>query len=184
MHASAPDAKEKLEMNLSQWWKPALSVIGIKGVPSDLATAGNVVYKELTFRCSVRTGPTQDCDELAAKMKQAIMDAPAEITYNAKVDFEVVDKGSGFCAPDLPANVEQAVFKSTKEVFEGRDPVFVGCGGSIPFMEIFSNEFPNANFLLTGAANITGNAHCANENLDLEYCRKFITTIALTLSRL
>ena len=51
-------------------------------------------------------------------------------------------------------------------------------------MEIFAAEFPTANFLLTGAATISGNAHCANENLDLEYCKKFITTIALTLSRI
>ena len=76
------------------------------------------------------------------------------------------------------------VYQSCREVFEGRDPVFVGCGGSIPFMEIFSQEFPSANFLLTGAATITGNAHCANENLDLEYCKKFTQTIALVLSRL
>lgn len=112
------------------------------------------------------------------------MEAPEEVTYGAKVEFEVGDIGNGFCAPDLPADIKSVVFQSTKEVFEGRDPVFVGCGGSIPFMEIFSQEFPNANFLLTGAATISGNAHCANENLDLEYCRKFITTVALILSRI
>lgn len=63
-HAAAPDAKEKLEMNLSQWWKPTLTVIGVEGMPSDLALAGNVVYKELKYRLSMRTGPIHDCDEL------------------------------------------------------------------------------------------------------------------------
>merc|ERR1719362_266283 len=47
-------------MNLGQWWRPALSVIGIEGLPSDLSKAGNVVYKELKFRLSMRTAP--NCD--------------------------------------------------------------------------------------------------------------------------
>jgi len=112
------------------------------------------------------------------------MEAPAELTYGANVEFEVYDKANGFCAPDLPEDIKAVVHQSTKEVFDGKDPIFVGCGGAIPFMEIFAQEFPNANFLLTGAATITGNAHCANENLDLEYCKKFMTTIALILSRM
>ena len=30
------------------------------------------------------------------------MEAPESVTYGAKVEFTVVDKGNGFCAPDLP----------------------------------------------------------------------------------
>ena len=161
-----------------------MTVIGINGMPSNLETAGNVVYKEITYKISMRTGPTQKCDDLEAKLRKALLEAPPEMTYNAKIEMLNIEKGDGFCAPDLPEKVEQAVYQSTREVFDGKDPVFVGCGGSIPFMEVFSGHFPNANFLLTGAATITGNAHCANENLDLEYCRKFITTLSLTLSRL
>ena len=183
-HAGSADAKEKLEMNLNQWWKPTLTVIGINGLPSDLSKAGNVLYKEITYRLSMRTAPTQNCAVLVEQLRKAFIEAPEAVTFGAKVDFTVVDAGNGFCAPDLPTQVEQALLNSTKEVFEGREPVFVGCGGSIPFMEVFSRHFPSANFLLTGAATISGNAHCANENLDLEYCRKFITTVALTLARL
>ena len=74
--------------------------------------------------------------------------------------------------------------ESVSDVFDGQDPVYTGCGGSIPFMEVFGEHFPKANFLLTGAATITSNAHCANENLDLEYYRKFTTAITLILSKL
>ena len=171
-------------MNLGQWWRPALTVIGIEGLPSDLNSAGNVVHKELKYRLSIRTAPNYDCDALEVQLRRAVMEAPEEVTFGAKVEFSVVDKANGFAAPDLPAEIKSVVHQSCKEVFEGRDPVFVGCGGAIPFMEIFSQEFPNANFLLTGAATVTGNAHCANENLNLEYCRKFTTTIALILGRM
>ena len=61
-----PGAKEKLEMNLGQWWRPALTVIGIEGLPADLNKAGNVVHKELKFRLSMRTAPNCDVDVLAA----------------------------------------------------------------------------------------------------------------------
>jgi acetylornithine deacetylase/succinyl-diaminopimelate desuccinylase-like protein len=69
-------------------------------------------------------------------------------------------------------------------VFGGNEPLFIGCGGSIPFMEFFSSMYPKANFLLTGVGFPDSNAHAANENLDLEFCRKLISTIGLTLSKL
>ena len=106
------------------------------------------------------------------------------MTYGAKIEFTVEDGGNGFCAPDLPQDMKDIVYQSTKECFDGKDPIFSGCGGSIPFMEIFAQEFPNAKYLLTGAATIDGNAHSPNEFLNLEYCKKFITTVGLILSRL
>jgi len=51
-------------------------------------------------------------------------------------------------------------------------------------MEVFSQKFPSAQFLLTGALFPEGNAHSANENLDLEYCRKFTTVVAEMLALL
>ena len=91
------------------WWRPTLTVIGIEGLPSDLNSAGNVVYKEITYRLSMRTAPNQDCDELIEKLRKAFTEAPASISYNAKVDFNVVDSGPGFCAPDLPEKVKNVV---------------------------------------------------------------------------
>lgn len=44
--------------------------------------------------------------------------------------------------------------------------------------------YPNAYFLLTGADFPESNAHAANENLELEYTRKFTTAISLFLSKL
>ncbi len=51
-------------------------------------------------------------------------------------------------------------------------------------MDFLSKLYPDANFLLTGVGFPDSNAHAANENLDLEFCRKLITTLALTLSQL
>ena len=51
-------------------------------------------------------------------------------------------------------------------------------------MEVFSENFPGSNFLLTGVGFADSNAHAANENIDLEFTRKLTTVIALTLSKL
>ncbi len=80
----------------------------------------------------------------------------------------------------MDPKLKEAFFKANKQVFNGKDPLFVGCGGSIPFMEFFSQMYPEANFLLTGVGFPDSNAHSANENLDLEFCRKLTTTLALT----
>jgi len=51
----------------------------------------------------------------------------------------VIDGNDGFDAPDLPPNIKAGLQKAINEVFgEGTKPLYVGCGGSIPFMEVFA----------------------------------------------
>ena len=104
-------------------------------------------------------------------------------TFGAKIKFDVVDVADGFCAPDFTEHIKNIVFESTREVFDGKDPIFVGCGGSIPFMEVMSREFPGVAFLLIGVGFNDSNAHSANENLRLGFCAKLATTLSLMLSK-
>ena len=93
--------------------------------------------------------------------------------------------GNGFDAPQLPTSLQSVLTESHKTVFGAENiPLYVGCGGSIPFMEVFEQNFPGTNFLLTGCGFLDCNAHSANENLDLDYCRKLTTVIALVLGKL
>jgi acetylornithine deacetylase/succinyl-diaminopimelate desuccinylase-like protein len=85
----------------------------------------------------------------------------------------------------LPPNVSSALNAATKEVFgEEREPFYIGVGGSIPFMEVFMREFPGTNFMLTGCCFPDSNAHSANENLDLKFCAKLTSVIALILAKI
>lgn len=129
-----PDHEETVETLIGQSWYPTLSVIGMQGMPSDLAKAGNVVYKDVTARFSVRTAPTQNVEDLVAKMKLEVEDATKN--KGAIVKFTLLDAATGFCAPDLPEALKQTVATSTKEIFDGHEPIYAGCGGSIPFMEV------------------------------------------------
>ncbi len=158
-----------------------MTVTGIEGMPASLADASNSIKKSVTVRCSLRLPPT--LSHLKAKEIVESLISGGEV-YGAKVEIVGCDGGNGFDTKELKADVKDAFFKANKEVFGGNEPIFVGCGGSIPFMEFFSTMYPNANFLLTGVGFPDSNAHAANENLDLEFCRKLISTVALTLGYL
>jgi len=107
-------------------------------------------------------------------------------SFQAKLEYTLLDDvGDGFSAPDLPAEVKSKLNAATAQVFgEGIEPTYVGCGGSIPFMEIFMKEFPKADFMLTGCAFADSNIHAPNENIDLKFCAKLTSVIALVLSTL
>ena len=49
----------------------------------------------------------------------------------------------------------------------GRDPVDKGIGGSIPFVQAFSDAYPHADLLLTGASDPASHIHGPDESLDL-----------------
>jgi len=51
--------------------------------------------------------------------------------------------------------------------FFGKEAVFIGEGGSIPFVTMISSMFPNAQVIITGAAGPNSNPHGPNEFLHI-----------------
>lgn len=131
----------------------------------------------------MRIPPRLKCSEVIEIMRKKFME-PGPETFGAEVTFECTDFGDGFDAPDLPLHIKTPLNEAVAEVFNGAVPLYVGCGGSIPFMEVFSDQFPNANFLLTGVGFPDSNAHTANENLRLDFCKKLTTTVSVMLSKM
>jgi acetylornithine deacetylase/succinyl-diaminopimelate desuccinylase-like protein len=155
----------------------------MEGLPN-LASAGNVVYKELAVRCSLRLAPTMKKEvavEIIKKLVNNKVHNNIDYTYGATVELVFVDVGLGFDAPKLPDGLTSKLNAASKKVF-GCDPLHIGMGGSIPFMEVFSELFPETNFILTGVGFPSSNAHAANESIDLEYTRKLTTVIAEMIS--
>ena len=63
----------------------------------------------------------------------------------------------------------------------GRSPVEFGVGGTIPFVKAFSDAYPDASILLTGALDPDGAAHAPNESLHLGELRNATLTEAVAL---
>ena len=64
----------------------------------------------------------------------------------------------------------------------GAPAMFSGLGGSIPFMQMLGERFPEAQFLVTGVMGPGSNAHGPNEFIDLPTGMKVTACVAQVLA--
>ena len=64
----------------------------------------------------------------------------------------------------------------------GKPPAYMGEGGSIPFMAMLGERFPQAQFVVTGVLGPHSNAHGPNEFLHIPTARRISTVIACVLA--
>jgi acetylornithine deacetylase/succinyl-diaminopimelate desuccinylase-like protein len=76
----------------------------------------------------------------------------------------------------------QASVDAASEAFFGRDAVYMGEGGTIPFMAMLGEKFPRAEFLITGVLGPGSNAHGPNEFLDIPTAKKVTCCVARVLA--
>ena len=67
-----------------------------------------------------------------------------------------------------------------KEVWK-TEPAYMGVGGSIPFANVFTEQFPEAELVLIGPGDDEGNAHAPNESVCIEDVEKLIQSLINTL---
>jgi acetylornithine deacetylase/succinyl-diaminopimelate desuccinylase-like protein len=60
--------------------------------------------------------------------------------------------------------------------------MWMGEGGTIPFMAMLGEKYPQAQFLITGVLGPQSNAHGPNEFLDIEYAKKLTACVADVLA--
>ena len=87
------------------------------------------------------------------------------VPWGAAVD---VTPGASAAAVSLDtAGPAYDAFRAGFRQAYGRDPIDMGAGGSIPFVQAFSDAYPGADLLLTGAADPASGIHGPNESLHL-----------------
>ena len=69
---------------------------------------------------------------------------------------------TGWNAPALAPWLEKVVEEASQAAF-GAPAAYMGEGGSIPFMAMLGERFPDAQFLVTGVLGPHSNAHGPNE---------------------
>ena len=70
-------------------------------MPLNIASAGNVLYKQMKFRCSMRIPPGLSSKYVVDTLKTKL-EAPGDETFGAVIEFTLIDGNDGFDAPDLP----------------------------------------------------------------------------------
>lgn len=140
------------------WRRPHLTVIATS-LPS-LAKSANVLLPEATARLSVRLAPGQAADEAFEHLEGLIQEAlpfglQCELIRNVSSEgWSYEAEGPAFDA------AERAYAKAF-----GADLVRIGVGGSIPFITMFADRFPDKPLILNGVMDPRTSAHGPNESL-------------------
>ena len=164
------------EAVLNRSWRPALSVIGMEGLPA-LQDAGNVLRPMTTIKLSLRIPPMVDAEVASQALKSALEHDPPS---GADVRF-VAEKGAaGWNAPPLEAWLEEACESASNTHF-GKGAVWMGEGGTIPFMGMLGEKFPQAQFMVTGVLGPASNAHGPNEFLHIPCAKRLPACVAQVL---
>ena len=71
----------------------------------------------------------------------------------------------------------EAVQSASQRHF-GKPAMFKGLGGSIPFMAMLGERFPQAQFFITGTGGPGSNAHGPNEFLHVPYAERLTCCVA------
>jgi acetylornithine deacetylase/succinyl-diaminopimelate desuccinylase-like protein len=174
---AAPQPSESnQELLLNNTWRPTLSITGADGLPA-LIDAGNVLLPFSTLKLSFRLPPTCDADGAANAVKNDLESDPPPLS---KVTFEVESTMAGWDAPPVAEWLEASMHKAS-DAFFGKPSMYMGTGGTIPFMGMLGEKFPQAQFLITGLLGPKSNAHGPNEFLHIETGKRLTSCVAQVL---
>ena len=171
-------AKDLQELVLNRTWRPFVEVIGADGIPH-VDKAGNVLRPFTTFKLSLRIPPRADAKACIDHLRKVMTEQPP---YGAKITFSAEKQSVGWDAPPLAGWLENACAAASKAFF-GKPCVYMGEGGTIPFMGMLGEKFPAAQFMITGVLGPQSNAHGPNEFLHIPMGKRLTACVAMVLQR-
>ena len=143
------------------WMRPTITPTGMDVPP--VAQAPNTLLSEVRTKLSCRLAPGQDPDRALAVLRDHLL---ANAPWGMDVEVALGERNRAWVMePGGPA-WDAAVAAMTAAY--GRAPAALGCGGSIPFVEPFSDAFGGAPCLLVGVEDPSSNAHGEDESLHLD----------------
>jgi len=173
----APMQPDLADLVLNRTWRPFLAVTGADGLPAP-ASAGNVLRPRTQLVLSLRLPPTVNAESAKQQLKAILETDPP---YGARVRFESGHAGTGWHAPQTAPWLEKAIDDASKAHF-GKPAMWMGEGGTIPFMAMLGAKYPQAQFLITGVLGPHSNAHGPNEFLHIEYAKRVTACVADVLA--
>ena len=172
-----PVKSDVRQLLLDNTWGSTLCVTGAEGIPT-MGNAGNVLRPNTTLKLSFRLPPTADAESVGERVKKILQ---ADPPHGAKVRFTVESAMSGWNAPAVSDWLHAAMMTGSREFF-GADSMYMGTGGSIPFMGMLGEKFPGVQFLVTGVLGPKSNAHGPNEFLHIDTGKKVTACVARVLA--
>ena len=138
------------------------------------ADAGNVLRPYTALKLSFRLPPAS-IRKRAATGDQADARTRSALRRESHVRRRV-EHGRLECA--VHCAVARSVDAAASQRFFGRDAMYMGVGGTIPFMGMLGEKFPRTQFLVTGVLGPHSNAHGPNEFLHIATGKRVTACVA------
>jgi acetylornithine deacetylase/succinyl-diaminopimelate desuccinylase-like protein len=135
-------------------------------------------YGEAVLKLSLRIPPLVDGQRATADMKRIL---EADPPHGARVTFEADQSATGWHAPPTAAWLKELVDSASTQYYR-KPAMMMGEGGTIPFMAMLGESFPQAQFLITGVLGPKSNAHGPNEFLHIPYAKKLTACVAQVIA--
>jgi len=145
----------------ASWDAPTIAVSAIEA--GSFADAANQILPRARARVGVRLAPEQDPDAALAALTAFLQKDPP---FGCRVTVTPHGASGGWRTP--ATGPWFAAARGALAAGYGRDPVDIGCGGSIPFVEPFSRAMGDVPALLLGVEDPACRAHGENESLSLD----------------
>ena len=159
---TGPGAATPAELVLANTWLPSLAVVGLGGAPA-IGDAGNTLRPATAAKLVFRLPPTLDAGAAAARIKDIFERDPP---HGADVTFALEHPHTGWSAPKTAPWLAAATREASNAYFDA-PPMTMGTGGTIPFMKMLGDRYPDVQFAVTGVLGPKSNAHGPNEFLDI-----------------
>jgi acetylornithine deacetylase/succinyl-diaminopimelate desuccinylase-like protein len=172
-----PVSSDPTELILNRTFRPGLAITGADGWPLP-RNAGNVLRPFTKLKLSIRIPPHVEPDAALAVVKETLERDPP---YGAQVTFHEGSANAGWDAPELADWLARALDASSERHF-GKPAMFMGEGGTIPFMHMLGQRYPEAQFLITGILGPASNAHGPNEFIHIPTVKRVTRCVADVLS--
>jgi cysteinylglycine-S-conjugate dipeptidase len=158
-----PGAKFAMEEGLGvyeqTWRRPAVTVIAQEA--SSIKGASNQVLPRAQAIVSCRIVPDMDPVKVASQLKAFL---EADTPWGVEVKVTPLGAPCNWWMTDPNGPAFEAALSAMRDGFD-RDPVAIGCGGSIGFVGPLAELFGGAPALLMGIEDPASNAHAPNESL-------------------
>ena len=152
------------------WHRPAISISALEAAP--LKGASNQIVPAARARIGIRTVPDLDSKDVADLLCTALEErAPWGVQVTTTV------KATGGWWSTEPTGPAFDAAERALEAGFGKKSVYIGCGGSIPFVEPFARVLGGVPALLIGLEDPICNAHSENESLLLSDFAKAINSV-------
>jgi cysteinylglycine-S-conjugate dipeptidase len=164
--------QKKCHMYEQTWRKPAITIIAQEA--STLKGASNQVLPKASAFVSCRIVPDQKPDEVVKQVRKLLTEDPP---WGVRVKVDLHSPPVKWWMTDPTGPAFEAALDAMRAGFK-KDPVPIGCGGTIGFVGPLADLFGGAPALLLGIEDPKSNAHAPNESLHEGDWRKLMASLA------